>query len=248
MDDRRPRVVSHNIASANGRVGPLVVPDPWWFAPGSTPLVRERPHDVELAGADTMWPFTSFPRSGASAEGDSTGTGAFRTGSLSSERGPIRAIVDSRGRLPAEAFDGQRQLQTENRLVVLVADRTPMTYTAFLRSAEIPHVAIGDDRVDLAGALAWLGRELGAKVVLSNSGGRLNAALLAAGLLDEIWIELLPAIVAYSDCTTLFDGPPIEPSYSRVDLELVEAITSGTGRVALCYRPRDSAVQVEDVS
>ena len=75
-------------------------------------------------------------------------------------------------------------------------------------------------------------------MVLSNSGGRLNAALLAAGLLDEIWIELLPAIVAYTECATLFDGPPIQPAYSRVDLDLVEAITSRTGRVALHYRPR----------
>jgi riboflavin biosynthesis pyrimidine reductase len=239
MSNSRPKVISHNIASANGRVGPLLIPDPWWFAPGSEALAPEQTHQVELAGADTMWPFEAVDRPAASAD-PPTGLGnePFATDTLSSSDGPIRAIIDSRGRLPAEAFDAHRQLHADNRLLVLVAAETPANYRAFLRERQVPHVALGEDRVDLGAALRWFGDKLDAKVVLSNSGGRLNGALLSAGLLDELWIELLPAIIPYTGCATLFDGPPITAGYQRVDLELVEAITSATGRVALRYRPR----------
>ena len=50
--------------------------------------------------------------------------------------------------------------------------------------------------------------------------------------------ERLGADVPYTACATLFDGPPLTPGYERVVLELVEAVTSATGRVALRYRPR----------
>jgi riboflavin biosynthesis pyrimidine reductase len=239
MSNSRPKVISHNIASANGRVGPLLMPDPWWFAPGSEVLAREQTHHIELAGADTMWPLGAIDLPAASADPPTAlANEPFATDTLSSSNGPIRAIIDSRGRLPAEAFDAQQQLHADNRLMVLVAAETPTSYRAFLRERQVPHVAFGEDRVDLAAALGWFGDTLDAKVVLSNGGGRLNGALLSAGLLDELWIELLPAIVPYTGCATLFDGPPLTAGYQRVDLDLVEAITSATGRVALRYRPR----------
>jgi riboflavin biosynthesis pyrimidine reductase len=66
-------------------------------------------------------------------------------------------------------------------------------------------VVAGDESVDLPAALAALGAR-GARAVLAEGGPRLNAALAAAGVLDELCLTISPRLVG-GDARRILDGP-----------------------------------------
>ena len=66
-------------------------------------------------------------------------------------------------------------------------------------------VVAGDADVDLGAALTALGAQ-GVRSVLAEGGPRLNAALAAAGLLDEVCLTVSPRLVG-GDSRRILDGP-----------------------------------------
>ena len=94
----------------------------------------------------------------------------------------------------------------------------------------------GDERVDLALALEKLGSSLGVTTLLSTAGGRMNGALLRAGLVDEVNVELLPGVVGGMDTPSLFDSPALGPEENPARLELMSALVQSGGQVWLRYR------------
>lgn len=84
-------------------------------------------------------------------------------------------------------------------IVVLVSASTPMDYVEYLDRRGIQHLSSGDEQVDLAGALATLAERYGVASVRTDSGGALNGALLAAGLVDEIALILNPHVSGRPD-------------------------------------------------
>jgi len=144
--------------------------------------------------------------------------------------------VDGRGRVrwaykewPDEAWAGWY-------LLVLAAQRTPPEYLAYLRREDIPYLIAGDERVDLRLALEKMRDQLGVECVISTAGGRLNGALLRAGLVDEINVEFFPAIIGGRETPSLFDAPALEPDEWPTRLELISAQVQAEGNVWLRYR------------
>lgn len=65
----------------------------------------------------------------------------------------------------------------------------------------------GQASLDLPAALGWLRQEWNIRRLLCEGGGRLNAALFRAGLVDELHLTLCPLIVGGAAAPTLADGP-----------------------------------------
>lgn len=145
-------------------------------------------------------------------------------------------VVDGRGRIrwgykewPDEAWRGWY-------LLVLVCRQTPPEYLAYLRSETIPYLVAGaGPRVDLGVALDGLARELGVTCLLSTAGGTLNGALLRAGLVDELNVELLPALFGGRETPSFYEAPALAPGERPVRLQLVSATSRESGRVWLRY-------------
>jgi 2,5-diamino-6-(ribosylamino)-4(3H)-pyrimidinone 5'-phosphate reductase len=144
--------------------------------------------------------------------------------------------VDGRGRIrwaykewPDEAWAGWH-------LLVLAAHHTPPEYLAYLRREDIPYLIAGDERVDLRLALEKMGDRLGVECVISTAGGRLNGALLRAGLVDEINVELFPAVIGGRETPSLFDAPALQPDEWPTRLELISARVQTDGNVWMRYR------------
>lgn len=144
--------------------------------------------------------------------------------------------VDGRGRIrwfykeyPDEAWKGWHAL-------VLVGHHTPASYLAYLQREEIPYLVAGRGPVDLQLALEKMASRLGVTSLLSTAGGRLNGALLRAGLIDEISIEVLPAAIGGRETPSLFNAPSLGPNEWPTRLELLSAEVKPGGHVWLRYR------------
>jgi 2,5-diamino-6-(ribosylamino)-4(3H)-pyrimidinone 5'-phosphate reductase len=145
------------------------------------------------------------------------------------------AVVDSRGRvrwsykeLPDADWAGWH-------LLVLVARTTPPAYLAYLRAEQIPYLVVGQDRVDLPEAVRRLHDRLGASTLLSTAGGRLQGALLRAGLVDEIDLEILPAVIGGRGTPALFDGSPLGPFEQPCALRPLAIDVMADGRILARY-------------
>jgi riboflavin biosynthesis pyrimidine reductase len=76
--------------------------------------------------------------------------------------------------------------------------------------------------VDLESALAKIRTRLDADCLLSEAGGGLNGALLRAGLVDELHVITIPALVGGLDTPSIMDGPPLEPGSLPAQLRTID--------------------------
>jgi len=119
-------------------------------------------------------------------------------------RGPLRVVVDSRGRTPVTA----RLLRRGDSppLIALTAKAPPARQRALERAgAEVWVVPSARARVDLRALLVRLG-ERGANTVLVEGGGTLAAAALAAGLVDRVYFFMAPLIIGGAKALTPVEG------------------------------------------
>jgi len=145
--------------------------------------------------------------------------------------------VDGRGRVrwvykdefPDPAWQGWH-------LLVLVCRHTPVEYLAYLRREGVPYLVAGTERVNLGAALEKMKAQLAVKCVLSTAGGILNGALLRQGLVDEINIDVLPAIIGGYATPSLFTMPELNYDERPVRLKLISAQAQTGGRVWLRYQ------------
>ena len=79
-------------------------------------------------------------------------------------------------------------------------------------------------------------------------GGRLGGSLLRAGLVDEVDVDLLPALIGGRGTPAPFDAPPLSPGETPVDLDLMAAEITAGGRLRLRYSVRrpDDGVPLTD--
>ena len=107
---------------------------------------------------------------------------------------PLLVVPDSRGRVRnwvhalAQPWYGA--------IVVLTSQATPRDYLEYLNRRGITHLTAGEDQVDLAAALEMLHARHGVQSIRTDCGGRLNGALLAAGLVDEVAVIVNPSLAA----------------------------------------------------
>jgi 2,5-diamino-6-(ribosylamino)-4(3H)-pyrimidinone 5'-phosphate reductase len=137
------------------------------------------------------------------------------------------AVVDGRGRMEW-SFKGD----DTTRLLVIVNPATPSGYLGFLRSSGIPYLSASG----LPAMIEKFGSELGATCVVSEAGGGLNGALLRAGLVDELHVITVPAVVGGFGTPSMFDGPPLGLSEAPVKLRTVDVQVGGHGSIWTRYK------------
>lgn len=243
----RPRVIAHNVASVDGRLaispGVLLMFDERWptYAGSTYADIMSRHHpEVILEGSGSLVVEGQVPEPlpPASADADVLLADYLPPGALARATKGWLAVVDSRGRIrwmykeyPDEEWAGWHVL-------VLVSTSTPLPYLAYLRREEIPYLVAGVERVDLPRAMSALAERLGVRTVVSSAGGRLNGALLRAGLLDEIEVEVVPIAVGGATTPALFTTSDLAADESPTPLRLLGATDLGEGRVLLRYAVR----------
>lgn len=140
-------------------------------------------------------------------------------------------VADSRGRVDW-SFTGDDDVT----LLVLVCAETPLGYLQLLHDRGIGHLSAGRERVDLEAGLAKIAAVLDARTVVADSGGTFNAALLTAGLVDEIDVVTLPGLVGGAGTPSIMDGRPLDDAGLPIRLELLDCGILDGGAVRTRYR------------
>jgi 2,5-diamino-6-(ribosylamino)-4(3H)-pyrimidinone 5'-phosphate reductase len=244
----RPRVVVFGEASLDGRItlAPdvlLLFGDARWPACGETNaqerLIRLHAPQALLEGSGSFVLEGAEPEPLPPAKSAGTARRDFVPGDIAARDG-FRGwfvVVDGRGRV-RWSYTGEPGREAPGsegwHLLVLVSDGTPSEYLAYLEREHVPYLVAGSGPVDLRLALEKLA-QLGVKTLLATSPGKLGNALLRAGCVDEIDLDVLPAVIGGAGTPTLFAGPELGPDEHPTRLRLLSAESEAAGRVLLRY-------------
>ena len=124
--------------------------------------------------------------------------------------------IDPSGKLQwqANAIDG-------DHIIAVLTEHVPNDYLAFLRDKNISYIFGGKTELDLSVVLEKLAAEFKIKKLLLEGGGKINGAVLAAGLLDEISLLLAPRADGTMGTPTLFDVEQVVPQRHASKLKLL---------------------------
>jgi riboflavin biosynthesis pyrimidine reductase len=170
--------------------------------------------DGWLCGRVTMEPFAGGVRSeeevarehGGAPREDFRAPGDFES---------FAFALDPSGRLAWEANDIDG-----DHVVAILTERVSDEYLAFLRERGVSYLLAGAREADLPLALQKVGERFGVRTLMLEGGGRINGAMLSAGLVDEVSLLLAPVADGRMGTPALFDEDGATPG--RLALESVE--------------------------
>jgi 2,5-diamino-6-(ribosylamino)-4(3H)-pyrimidinone 5'-phosphate reductase len=145
-------------------------------------MASRLPHQAVLTGSGTMLATAAGQGIDLSEEDPEPLPGIAASGPAAArDPRPLLVIVDGQGRVTRYAWLREQPFWRD--VLVLCTAATPAGQLDRLRRHRVGHVVLGQDRVDLGGALRLLAQrhQVGAVRV---DGGGLNGALLQAGLAD----------------------------------------------------------------
>lgn len=139
------------------------------------------------------------------------------------EDNPVRIVVDSKGKTPADA----RITNGDAKTIIACAREykdeieSSQKYETFKRKG-VRFFYSGSTRVDLVSFMSYLHEE-GIEKLMLEGGSTLNFSMIKAGLIDEIRICVAPMVVGGANAKTFFDGEGFEQMDDAVKLELTDS-------------------------
>lgn len=252
----RPTVITVNLASVDGRLttapGVLLLEgDPRWNAAAGSadPYAWMRAvHDPDaiLEGSGSFVDRHAQPLAYPPYLGDPDPLYAhFLPAAIVDVAGRRwLAVVDGRGRVRLQFTEWDEPDWVGWHVVVMTSRAADPGHLAWLQERGIPYLVAGAGPVDLGEALRLMRERLGVRTLVSSGGGRLNGALLRAGLIDEIDIEYFPAVIGGRGTPALFDSAPLTSDDSPVALRLLTTEWTDGGHLRLRFAVRPAPAEV----
>jgi riboflavin-specific deaminase-like protein len=123
-------------------------------------------------------------------------------------------------------------------IIVLTTERARKKHLSELRARADEVRVCGEREIDFVAALRWLSQKWQVKRLLCEGGGELNAALLRANQVDEIYVTICPVIFGGRAAPTLADGQGVESLADATLLDLKSWRRVGD-ELYLVYRVRN---------
>lgn len=214
----RPRVICHMMGSIDGRI-----------VTGGWPLSAEGRRQYELVHASYVpegWlcgrvtmqqHFAQGVRSDAAVAREYTGDAPRADHRAPGEYDSFAFIADSHGRLVWQTNDIEG-----DHVVVLLAGHVSDAYLASLRERGVSYLLAGEREVDLPAALEKIGSQYRVRTLMLEGGGRINGAMLRAGLVDEVSLLVAPVVDGRMGTPAVFDMAGDQTAFPRLALESVE--------------------------
>lgn len=117
--------------------------------------------------------------------------------------------------------------------IIVMSEQVPKAYLDYLDQRHLSWIVAGQERIDLAQAMAILTTQFGVKRLGVVGGGTINGGFLEAGLLDEISVMVAPGIDGRAGFVGVFDGRARDAK--PLTIQFKEAKTFANGLVWLRY-------------
>jgi len=169
-----------------------------------------------MCGRVTMEPFAGGLRSDAEVAREYAGP-ARDDFSAPGAHESFAVAIDPRGRLgwKSNDIDG-------DHVIAVLSERVSDEYLEFLRERGVSFVLAGKNDVDLALALEKIGARFGVRTLMLEGGGRVNGGMLAAGLIDEVSILVVPVADGRVGTPAVFDVDLSGAAPRQLTLDAVE--------------------------
>jgi diaminohydroxyphosphoribosylaminopyrimidine deaminase / 5-amino-6-(5-phosphoribosylamino)uracil reductase len=139
------------------------------------------------------------------------------------ERQPLRVLLDSR----LDVADSANILQGGNTMIVTASENAARAAALAARSIPVTHIKTdANNKVDLRAMIEMLGAKK-LNSIMVETGAKLNASLLAAGVVDEIVFYVAPAILGDS-AKGLFGLPELHTLKDKIQLKFTDVRQIGT--------------------
>jgi 2,5-diamino-6-(ribosylamino)-4(3H)-pyrimidinone 5'-phosphate reductase len=173
--------------------------------------------DGWICGRVTMEPFAKRMRSETEVAREHVGGAPREDFRASGDFDSFAFAVDARGRLAWESNDIDG-----DHVVGILSERVSDDYLAFLRERGVSYLLAGAPEIDLRLALEKIHAQFGVQTLMLEGGGKINGALLRAGLIDELSVLVAPVADSREGTPALFDVDARAVAPRRLALETVE--------------------------
>jgi riboflavin biosynthesis pyrimidine reductase len=197
----KPHVILHMGSSIDGRIVPHGWPQAELAAITDVyeAIHRDLSGDAWIVGRITMAEFGKgdpVPATAAEAYPRTTWKAPH------ADRGPYAVAIDQSGRLHLNINRANC-----DPVVAILTEAVSDDHLAELRRDGISYLFAGAAELDFALALERLNADFGISRLLLEGGGGINGSFLAAGLIDEISLLLMPVADGAEGTPSLFDRP-----------------------------------------
>lgn len=213
----RPRVICHMGPSLDGRI----VPSRWMKV--ATTLYAEYERTAKTFDADawvigriSMEPYAGKARIPARRSKERIP----RTDFVAEHGAQSFAIaIDPSGKLrwTRSDIDGEH-------VIAVLTERVSDDYLAFLRDRGVSYVFGGKTDVNVRRVLEKLREHFGIETLLLEGGGKINGTFLAADVIDELSVLVVPIVDGSVGTPTLFDAPSTKTRPLSLKLVAVEKL------------------------
>jgi riboflavin biosynthesis pyrimidine reductase len=157
--------------------------------------------DGWLCGRVTMEPFAGGVRADAEVAIENSGGSAREDFTAPGEHDSFAFAVDATGRLAWQSSE-----ISGDHVVAILSERVSDAYLAFLRERGVSYLLAGAHEVDLPLALDKVGKRFPVRTLMLEGGGKINAGMLRAGLIDEVSVLVAPVVDGRMGMPALFDA------------------------------------------
>jgi 5-amino-6-(5-phosphoribosylamino)uracil reductase len=230
----RPKIISHMVASIDGRLRyqrwskPASGIDPDTLDDHYEETANRFKADGWMVGRQTAQNMSEGkPRKVKLMSGDLRGTHvADRKGR------PLAVTVDPHGKVHygADNIEG-------DHVIAILGEQVSDEYLSELREDGVSYLFAGRDGQDMAAALEILSKTFAIKTLLLEGGGKINGTFLKAGLIDEISVLIYPGIDGLAGVPSIFEyvGKPDEKPADGQSLRHLATETLEGGMVWIRY-------------
>ncbi len=173
--------------------------------------------DGWMCGRVTMEPFAGGVRPEAEVAREYAGSAPREDFIALGDYDSFAFAIDASGRLVWESNDIDG-----DHVVAILSERVSDEYLALLRERCVSFLLAGARDVDLALALEKIGARFGVRTLMLEGGGRINGAMLRAGLIDEVSALVAPIADGRIGTPTLFDVDGDDVAPNQLVLESME--------------------------
>ena len=215
---KRPYIVCHMMSSVDGRID-CAMTEKIDDSDVYYKLLDKLAPDATVEGRVTKQIHYALPEPFVAADKTPIGKETVHNAATG---GKLDIAIDTHGSLrwPEDAAK-------ENMLVV-TDENCPKEYHDYLTGLGLSWIAVGKDGIDFKRLVELLAEQFGVERLAVVGGGHINAAFLAAGLLDEVSLEIGAGIDGRAGMAAVFDGLPMDTPTTLLTLKSVEKVSDNS--------------------